>query len=197
MSNQYTLTVTNNSTQTGDFCIFQEQPDINTPGITTLAWLTKRANPSTSLEFQWNLDYNFVWSNSTNLKPGTIVETSHKSDANLISSNQINFDSDNETYTINDQIRGSRQSNTNLKKNKQAEASVSIGMSGKGTFILPSQPNMKISMASKPTYWIVFGDFQEGEVLDIQKVSKNALRLQYDGTKSMDVEFTEKSTWSK
>ena len=194
MSNQYTLTVTNNSTQKGDFCIFQEQPDSNAQGVITLAWLAKPAHPSTSLEFEWDLEYSFAWANTTDLKPGTIVKTSQEWDANVSSLNKVKFDSDNGTYTLNDQVQGTRESNLNVKKDKQAE--VSVGISGKGAFIVPSQPNMNIVMTPKPTYWIVFGDFQEGEILDVEKITKNALRLQYDGTNSMNVEFTGKNRWN-
>ena len=199
MSDIYTLTVTNNSTQTGCFCIFQEQPDVNMPGITTLAWLAKPAHPSTLLEFEWGLDYNFVWSKSTNLRPGTIVKTSQAWDANLSTLNKVKFDLASGAYTFSDQAQGAHEGNLYIEQTKRVssnDASVGIGMSGKGTFLVPSQPNMNIIMTPKPTYWLVFGDFKEGEVLDTTTITETALRLQYKGTTSMNVEFTGNNTWN-
>ena len=200
MSDEYILNVINNSTQTGSFCIFQEQPDINMPGITTLAWLAKPAHPSTLLEFVWGLDYSFVWSRSTNLKPGTIVKTSQAWDANLSTMNKVKFDLTNGAYTFSNQSQGAHEENLYIEQTNRVnsnEASVGIGMSGKGTFLVSSQPNMNVIMTPKPTYWLVFGDFKEGEVLDTTKITETALRLQYKGTKVMNVEFTGNNTWER
>ena len=198
MSNLYTLNVQNNSTQSGSFCIFQEAPDINVPGITTMAWLAKMCHPTTDLEFNWSLDYSFVWSNTTNLKPGTIVKTSQDWDANLNTKNKITFDYVDNAYTFKGEKQGDYEGNLYIDQTKAVQpkaASVGIGMSGKGTFMIPSQPNMKIIMTPKPTYWLVFGDFVEGEILDITQVSEQALKLQYKGTEDMSVEFNGDNTW--
>lgn len=200
MSDLYTLNVQNNSTQTGSFCVFQEQPDINLPGITTLAWLAKPAHPSTLLEFEWGLDYSFVWSKSTNLKPGTIVKTSQAWDANLSTMNKVKFDLSDGAYTFADQEQGAHEDNLYIEQTNRItsnDACVGIGMSGKGTFLVSSQPNMNIIMTPKPTYWLVFGDFKEGEVLDTTKITETALRLEYKGTRAMNVEFTGNNTWNK
>jgi len=200
MSNIYTLNVRNNSTQSGSFCIFQEQPDVNMPGLITLAWLAKMSHPTTELEFKWIEDYCFVWSKTTKLEPGSIINTGQHWAANLKTKNKITFDYQDGAYTFEDEKQGDYEGNLYIDQTENVQpetASVGIGMSGEGTFLFASEPNMKIIMSprSKPIYWLIFGDFAEGEVLDITQVSEQALKLQYDGTETMNVEFTGDNTW--
>ncbi|MBL4773401.1 MAG: hypothetical protein JKX98_07300 [Alcanivoracaceae bacterium] len=192
MSNLYTLNIKNNSTQSGSFCIFQQLPDVNVPGITTMAWLAKMSHPTTALTFNWSLSYSFVWSNITNLVPGTVVKASQNWDANLTTQNKITFDYLDNAYTFRGLDQGGSGGNLYIDQTKSVQsnaASVGIGMSGKGTFLIPSQPNMKIIMTPKPVYWLIFGDFVEGEILDITEVTKNTLKLPYKSTQTMNVEF--------
>ncbi|MCB1583060.1 MAG: hypothetical protein R3E90_11230 [Marinicella sp.] len=199
MTDIYKLNVKNNSTQSGSFCIFQELPDVNVPGITTLAWLAKVAHPTSNLEFEWGIDYSFVWSKTTNLEPGTIVKSSQSWSANLSTLNHVDFNFADGAYTFSNPSQGDYEGNLYIDQTKRVvsnDASVGIGMSGKGAFYVPSQPNMKVIFTPKPTYWLIFGNFEEGEVIDITKVTDNALRLQYKGTKVMNVELTGSNTWN-
>ena len=160
--------------------------------------MAKTCHPTTDLEFNWSSDYSFVWSNTTDLKLGTIVKTSQAWSANLNTMNKIIFDYIDNAYTFRDMAQGAHEGNLYIDQTQRVEpmvASVGIGMSGKGTFMLPSQPNMKIIMTPKPTYWLIFGNFEEGEALDITQVSEYALKLQYKGTKTMSVEWTGNNTW--
>jgi hypothetical protein len=199
MSDKYILNVKNNSTQTGSFCIYQEVPDTNLPGITTLAWLAKPAHPSTLLEFEWNTQYCFVWSKTTGKKSGTMIKTSQTWDANLSTLNHVNFDYVGGDYTFSDQSQGDYEGNLYIDQTKRVvsnDASVGIGMSGKGSFMVSSQPNMKFIITPKPTYWLLFGDYEEGDVLDITQVTDSAVKLLYKGTKVVNVEFTGNNTWN-
>jgi hypothetical protein len=199
MSTQYTLTVENNSTQSGDFCIFQEVPDINKPNIITLAWLSKAANPTTTLVFDWSLQYNFIWTNSTNLQPGDSVTTSQSWDCDVNTSNRIVLDKTNNAYTFSNQSQGDFAGNLYIDETQRVssnEASVGIGMAGKGTFLVSCQPNMQIVMTPKPTYWIAFGSFKEGDVLDVGLVTQNACKLQYKGVTAMSVALGADNCWT-
>ncbi len=198
MTDKYTLSVMNDSTQAGSFCIYQELPDTNIGNITTLAWLAKAAHPTTRLDFEWGLDYDFVWAKTTQLRPGTVVKTSQAWDANLSTTNQVDFDYTNGAYTFANQSQGGYEGNLYINQTQRvrtAEASVGIGMSGKGSFLVESQPNMKIVLTPKPTYWLVFGQFKEGEVLDISKVTKTACKLEFKGTNNMNVVLKSDNTW--
>jgi hypothetical protein len=140
-----------------------------------------------------------VWSKTTNLIPGTIVKTSQAWDANLSTLNHVNFNYANGAYTFSDPSQGDYEGNLYIDQTKRVvsnDASIGIGMSGKGSFVIPSQPNMKVIMTPKPTYWVLFGDYEEGEILDTTQVTDSAVKLQYKGTKVMNVEFTGNNTWN-
>jgi hypothetical protein len=190
MSTNYSCTVKNDSAQSGDFCIFQEVPDVNIPNIVTLAWLAKAANPTTTLKFDWSLDYSFIWSNTTNLQPGTQVATSQNWPCDTTTSNRICLDKLNNAYTFDNQTQGDYRGNLYIDQGQTVQSnkiSVGIGMSGNGTFLVPSQPNMQLCFTPKPTYWLVFGSFVEGEVVDVAQVTENAFKLDYKGVTDMSV----------
>lgn len=198
MSTKYTLNVSNHSTQTGTFCIFQEIADNNMSNGQTIAWLAKTAHPTTTLEFEWHTDYNFVWAKTTSMEPGTVIKAGQSWEANLTTTNQVTFDYSENSYTFSNQTQGPEAGKLFIDQTTKVrlnDASVGIGMSGKGTFLYPSQPNTTLVLTPKPTYWLIFGDYVEGEILDISKVMDNALKLTYEGTTEMNVELQADDTW--
>ncbi len=198
MSTKYTLTVSNHSTQTGTFCIFQEIADNNMPNGHTIAWLAKTAHPTTTLEFEWHTDYNFVWAKTTSMEPGTVIKTGQSWDANLNTSNQVTFDYSQNSYTFSNQTQGELAGRLFIDETERVQidgASVGIGMSGKGTFLMPSEPNMRLVFTPKPTYWLIFGNFEEGQILDVSKIMDKALKLTYQDTTDMKVELLADETW--
>lgn len=51
------------------------------------------------------------------------------------------------------------------------EASVGIGMSGSPTFAVQAQSNMSLMFTPHPNYWITFGNFESGQVLDLEAIT--------------------------
>lgn len=200
MSDKYTLNVDVQSTITGDVCVFQEAPDTNISKVLTLAWLTKRAHHNTQLVFDWTLDYNFNWGQAGYLGSDKRAQfqASQVLPANLTTQNQISFNYDDGAY----QFAGESQ-NINGEGNlyilqggnvKSNDALVGIGMSGAGSFVVESQPNLKLIFHPKPTYYLVFGDFIQGEVVDITELS-NTYKVVFDGTTEKSVKLTANNTW--
>jgi rhizosphere induced protein len=190
---KYTLTVENQSTQTGDFCIFQEMPDINVPNIVTLAWLSKTAHPTTTLTFDWTVDYSFFWSTQKDLQAGAHVSVVQTWPCNLDTYNQVTLDRSCNAYTFTSQEQGAYPGNLYIQQTGNIQsngASVGVAMSGKGAFAVQSQPNMKIIMTPKPTYYVVFGSFEEGTVIDIGEITETAYPVQFKGTQSKELVFT-------
>lgn len=58
---KYSLSVTNNSNLFGNICVFQTLPD-QPENMVSLAWFSEPAHPGTTVEFDWSIIYNFVWS---------------------------------------------------------------------------------------------------------------------------------------
>jgi|688.fasta_scaffold171224_2 hypothetical protein len=175
----YTLTVINNSSNPSNFAVFQQDPSIS-PGfdVFSLAWFSKYAYPSTTIKFSWTISYNFVWSQTGVLAPGVVFDATQNPAAGLKEKNQISldYDSKNGAYFFDpqipattpplDQLRVIQTANVPLK-----QASVGIGMSGFGTFVVQAQPNITVTFNPHPKYYIIAGNIQQGQVLDIKQVT--------------------------
>ena len=120
----YTLNVSNHSTQSGSFSIFQKAPDTNTSNVLSLAWLAKPAHPTTNTEFTWDLDYSFVWSKTTNLKPGAVVKASEVWTACQKTSNRVDFDLSEDAYTFSDQRQGEHEGNLYINQTENVQPEI-------------------------------------------------------------------------
>ena len=98
--------------------------------------------------------------------------------------NQEGADPDGSLYIVQD-------GNVPLK-----QASVGIGMSGAGTFVVDGQPNKTLTFTPKPQYWIAFGSFRTGEVLDIQAVTQDAQINFLPGVNTMRATLNMDNTWT-
>ena len=64
---------------------------------------------------------------------------------------------------------------------------VGIGMSGSGTTVVQAAPNKTSVFTPHPNYWVVFGNYQAGEVIDVED-STDAVEVTYpDGLTSRTV----------
>ncbi len=198
MNEKYTLSVDVQSTITGNVCIFQEMPDTNASKILTLAWLSKRAHHGTQLLFDWTLDYNFKWGTKGSLGRTAHFAASQTVPANLSTNNQISFNYEDGAYKFSETSQNP-SSEVNLYINqggnvKSNDALVGIGMSGSGSFVVESQPNLKLIFRPKPVYYVIFGDFIQGQIMDITELS-NVHKLVYDGTTDKHLTLTDKNVW--
>ena len=186
MSTQYSLTVKNQSTQFGSFCVYQQAPDTNASNVLTLAWFAKTAHPTSSVTFTWNLDYNFTWGNQGNLDNDAVFSASQSWPCNPNMRNIVNFNKQGGAYTFSELSQNSEGDAGSLYISQLGgvvprEAHVGVGMSGSGTFIVEAQPNMKLIFRPKPTYYLVFGNYSQGQVMDVTSLS-NVYKLEYGGS---------------
>lgn len=197
----YTLQFRNNSTNPGNIIVFQQDPDLGVPNVFPLAWFSKYTYPLTNAEFTWAIDYNFVWEETGPLVPGVVFKATQDPPANLTTSNQITleYDAGNGAYYFADQGPGPRPGNLYIRESASVplkQASVGIGMSGAGTFAVQAQPNLSLTFTPHPRYYVAFGTFTKGEVLDIQEIT-NAAEVAYPaGVYHMMVVLNDDHTWS-
>jgi hypothetical protein len=173
MGDTYKLNVKNDSTRVGNVCIYQQSPDVNIPGILTLAWLSKRAHPDTLVTFEWTVDYTFVWSEQGTLQPKAKFKASQNLNADLKAYNQVSFDYADGAFTFSDQTKGPRTNSLYVMQGPNIapkKAHVGIGMSGAGSFVVPCQPNVEAYFTPHPKYYVLFGDYEQGEVIDITQI---------------------------
>ncbi|WP_099067855.1 hypothetical protein [Nostoc linckia] len=198
----YTLTAINNSTNSTNICVFQQDPNIGVSNVCSLAWFSKYAYQGTTVNFSWKLNYNFVWSVTGELKPGIPFNATQAPVAGLQNNNQISLDYDpiHDAYFFTPSspitappsgiLRILETDNIPLKK-----ASVGIGMDGKGTFVVEAQPNLTLNFTPHPKYYILAGNFTQGQVLDISETTA-ALEVSFDKVYQMTAILNEDNIWS-
>ncbi len=198
MSTKYSINFENNSTNYGKACIYQADPQMG-PYVMSLAWFAKPAHPTTSIRFEWNLDYSFVWAETGELVPGVVFEASQAWEADLLGKNLVTFTMDKDAYTFTDLTKGENKGVLQIIQDSSIplkHASVGIGMSGAGTFAVQAQPNLNLDFTPHPEYWITFGDYESGEVLDITQITNKAKIEFAPGVYSMDAILNEDNTWT-
>jgi len=199
LADEYTVVFKNHSTMVGDVCIYQHEPDMAVHNVMSLAWFSKGAAPTTTISFTWSIDYCFAWDEIGELVPGVVFEADQIWDADLKTHNQITLTTiHGDIYTFADQTEGKYSGNLYILGDVSVvsnQVAVGIGMSGKPTHVAPAQPNWEWVYTPKPTYWITFGTFEEGEVLDIESISSFA-KIQFPpNVYSMTAVLQPDNTW--
>ncbi len=194
----YSLTFKNNSTRSGSAAVYQTSPNLP-PGAMSLVWFSKFANPNTQIVFQWQIDYSFVWAQTGVLKPGVVFLAAQMWQADLSSSNQVTFSQQGGMFTFQNQGPGPQQGTLYILENNTIslnQAAVGIGMSGAGTFVVQALPNYKLSFTPQPQYWITFGDYIQGQVLDVTTIPSPA-RVDFPaGVYSMTATLNQDDSWT-
>lgn len=200
---QYSLNVINNSTNYVDLCVYQTPPDLGMSDVMTLAWFSEPAYPTTTVRFNWTVDYSFVWSNSGALVPGAVFQASQTwpADPSDPTDQQLLLTYSQNAYTFEKGQAVSAPKKGNLYIREDAtvplrQASVGIGMSGAGTFAVPTQPNQNLVFTPHPEYWVTAGTFEPGQVLDIEQISDNAEIAFPPGVFSMTATLNKDNTWT-
>jgi hypothetical protein len=160
----------------GSFAVFQRAPTLTVPAnVFSLAWFARPAHPNTQVTFQWTVDYSFVWSETGILKPGITFNASQNVPADPFVQNftQLTEDAYGATYFTPPSTNGTVGSLTiqQLSNVVPNRTSVGVGMSGSGTFVVQAAPNMTAVFTPHPNYWVIFGNYQTGQVMDIENVT--------------------------
>lgn len=183
---QYSLTCVNNSNLIGSFAVFQKAPPVTMPGnIFSLAWFARPAHPGSSVTFTWSVDYCFVWSETGVLQPGINFSASQIVSADPERDNlvQLTVDQYGASYFNDPNVAGASGSLTiqQLSGVVPNRTSVGVGMSGAGTFVVQAAPNMTAVFTPHPNYWVLFGNYQTGDVMDIEDLT-GAQEVTYGGS---------------
>jgi rhizosphere induced protein len=199
----YNLVFKNNSTNAWDACVYQTDPDLANFEVQSLAWFTKAAASTTTVKFQWQIDYSFTWDETGILQPGVVFDASQLWPADLSTKNAITLTHENtpvsEYYTFAGQTAGPNEGSLYVYTDSSIPsnvASVGIGMSNAGTFAVQAQPNLNLIFTPHPTYWITFGSFEQGEVLDITEITNSAEIVFPPGVTTMYATLNPNNTWT-
>lgn len=165
---QLQLMLVNNSGKPGNLIIFQRYG--NTPN--SLAWVSKYAYPGTQFAFRWDpWSYCYVWSGSGNLGPGIEFDAAQTVPASPTDTNLVPFsyDAEHKTFFFGAPERGPQQGVFTIRSDVTVppnSAVVGIGMAGKATFLTNAQPNFNVAIEPRATYWVAFGNYKQGELIE-------------------------------
>lgn len=185
MSARYTVTLKNDSTQNGTFCVFQTIPMQNeNKELFSLAWLTKYCPPGASAICYWDHQYSMMFGETGKLAPGVKFTPIAAVDADPA-------DTDNNSIALRQNEYGLHFEKTSRKtpagslgiycaENVRNNAtSIGIGMGGMGVFAYTALANFDYIVAPKGKCWVAFGDYAQSEVLDIARVVPRAIEIAF------------------
>jgi hypothetical protein len=171
----YTLRFKNRSNAQHDFLVFQQDPNVNAPSAYALAWFAVPLANGVDVDVTWTLDYVFVWTEQGQLVPGIAFKEMQVLPADLKSANRVKFTQLDSVLQFADPTGTGTPGSLTIDCDNTIPpntATVGIGMSGAPTFVVPAAPNMTMLFTPHPEYWISFGDFVPGQVLDAESIAK-------------------------
>lgn len=173
----YSLTLKNRSTRPWTFYVYQKLPQLS-PNIFSVAWFASPhvMRPGTQIRFEWELNYNFVWSDTGPLTTGVTFEASGVVDSDPASQNTTRFDYTPTTGPgFSSPARGEPSGSLVINDAPDVpnnKFSVGIGMSGTGTYVAQAGPNLRHLFTPTPSYWVAAGEgVKIGSVLDIKTIT--------------------------
>jgi hypothetical protein len=194
----FQINFVNNSTNPGTFMVFQQDPNLGMKDVLSLAWMTQYANPNTNGYFRWSVSFDFVWKQNKAISSEITAGTSQFAPADPMGNNGIVLTYDGQ-YSFIDPSASAPPGSLQITQDQTIplkQASVGIGMSGAGTFLVPTEPNMNLLFTPNPEYWIAFGNFIQGAVLDIQEITKAALVTFGPGITEVTATLNVDDTWT-
>lgn len=197
---RYSLKIINEGDFKGALAVYQRQHDLEAMGAMPLAWFTQKVFPNMHAEFSWDKEYNFILSKEGELIPGVVFKAVESVDTSPEMHNMIEIDKGSDGYVIKKQVTDHRRVGKLVIEGRsgipEMDASIGIAMSGSGTFAWEAEPNVSMEVEPKPEYWITYGDFRQGEVLDTRHITKKSLKIDYPRGKYGAVVVLKKdNTW--
>ncbi len=199
MSLKYSVRVNNRAAHSDYLMVFQDNPGSFDRNAMALAWFSKFSNPGPNVvvEFEWTVNWGFSWADTGTLGTGIVYKASDQRPAGP-GNNQISLDY-NGAYFFSDQQAGPDPDRYFIaeKGNIPVNASGSVGitMDGKTVYATQARPNTNITASPRPSYFLAYGNFAEGTVVDISTIN-NPLKLEFrTGIYSLETTLNADLTW--
>jgi hypothetical protein len=191
------ITFYNTSGRDGSFVCFQPSHS----GM-TLVWWAKYTHPRTRIRFGWTLQHQMVWSEMGDLKPGVVVWPNEILAADPLGRagpNTVGFDDVNGAFEFHDPGTYGVSGSLTIKAGSTVPAStavIGIGMSGLATAAAPALANQSVQFTPADAYWIAFGTYRQGEVIDPSQIA-NAVQVSFPANvNAMTAIFDDGGNWS-
>jgi hypothetical protein len=194
----HSVVFVNQSTNEGDVCLFQtlKQP---VAGTSSLVWLARHAFPTTTVTLQWTGDPYFVWSSSaSSLQPGVIVTGGQAWAAGLSENNRVTLTYTENDYNFQNLSTGMTAGTLTVQQDDtipSRQAVTGIGMDSFATLVAQAQPNNSLAIVPDVRYWIAFGTFTRGQVVDPDNVLAQEIIFPAN-VLSMTAIYTPENKWT-
>ena len=200
MAMQYSLTVNNQASHSAYFMVYQNDPTLWDPNALSIAWFAKFSNPSptSKVKFSWGVDWGFSWGDTGKLQAGVQYDASETYEPQGPSDNLITLDY-NGAYFFGTPSAGADPNRFYMQESKNipvgSSASVGMTMSGNTVYAVQARPNQNLTFSPHPTYYLAYGSYEEGKVIDVSTIN-NPLQLVYaTGVYSLTTTLNADNTW--
>lgn len=173
MPTRYSVTFINRSPNQGTACLYQAGTGLGVADAEPLAWLTQPSFPGSVARFTWAENHEFMWAQTGLLAPGVPFVPSQAVPADPNGENQVTFACWEGVCGFQDPRRAEPGGSLTIRTDGSIalnDASVGIGMSGSGTFAVQAKPNAVVVFTPRPQYRLAFGNFVQGQVLQVGQV---------------------------
>lgn len=199
MGKKYSITVHNQASHSAYLTVFQNDPTQWSPHAMPLAWFAKFSRPQSRIRFEWGDDLGFSWAETGELRPGMqfcASETHHPAGGN----NQISLVYDGAYHFVNPE-RGPDAAGLHLAGSgsipARSQAAVGVTMSGSTVYATQARPHQNLTFSPQPQYFIAYGNYEEGEVIDVSTIL-NPLQLSYPaGIYALTTTLHADGTWDQ
>lgn len=192
--NKFTINATNNSMNSGSFMIFQRDSSMQQQ-VFSVAWMTQYANQNMNVNFTWEENYAFVLGQTGILQPGIQFRPSQEYRADLTTNNAITLSNSGFTNQQSQSPSGRLyiQQDATIPMGR---LSIGIALGIAPTLVVQASPNMQTVFTPTPEYWIAFGNFNAGTVLDSYSISNPARLIFPSGKTTLNVTLNPNGTWN-
>lgn len=196
----YTLKFINESRNAWTFCVYLSPPQVNAPDVQAMAWLTADAAPTTHVSLSWTLDYGFTWLRTASISHGKVIVTSSQVwPADLEQKNQITYTAKHGLPTFASPGEGANSGSLYIGQDRRVDANKSLvgfAIAGSPVYTVPAQPNVDLIFTPDPHYWVTFGRFVQGQVLDLSEITNSAPVVFSPNTHNMVARLNADNLWS-
>lgn len=201
MAQQYSVTIYNKSSHSDYLMVYQNDPTSWDPNALSIAWFSKFSNPNPEglarVTFRWDVEWGFSWAETGSLEDGVIYEASELYVPNG-GKNKISLDYNGAFFFTNPSV-GDDADRLYLQESGRIpvvnNGSVGVTMGGNTVYATPARPNQNLTFSPKPSYYLAYGNFEEGQVLDVSTIN-NPLRLDYPtGVYSLTTTLNADDSW--
>ena len=192
--NKFNINATNNSMNSGSFMIFQRDSSMQQQ-VFSLAWMTQYGQPNTNVKFTWEENYAFVFGQTGTLQPGIQFRPSQEYRADLTTNNAITLSNSGFTNQQSQSPSGCFyiQQDASIPMGR---LSVGIAIANAPAMVVQAVPNAQTVFTPTPEYWIAFGNFNAGTVLDTYSLNNSARLVFPSGKTTLNVTLNPNGTWS-